>query len=289
VNYGMTLPSMVHHYDRRTTLQWCARIDEGPYQSVSVGERVTFHNQEQTVLLAAAAALTKRVRIIATITILPMHPTALVAKRTATLDVLCDGRFVLGVGVGGREDDYASAEASFSRRHQRLDEKVAELRRMWRGEPPFPGAEPVGPSPVQPGGPPIFSSSFGPASLARSARWADGYAGFTLAAELTEMRSVADGVRQAWKDAGRAEAPYLMTSFWFSLGPDAQARHEAYVNDYLRYDPAMAEVMREGATITSPEAVRAAVAAAGEAGFDEVMFVPTTADLSELDRLEALL
>ena len=285
----MTLPSMVRPYTRQTTLDWCARIDQGPYATVSVGERINFHNQEQLVLLSAAAALTQRVRVLSAITILPMHPVALIAKQIATLDVLCHGRLALGVGVGARELDYVSAGASFTRRHQRLDDMVADLRQLWRGEPPIPGADSVGPMPVRPGGPPIYSSSFGPASLARSSRWADGHVGFTLTANPRELSAVATGIRQAWSDAGRIEKPYLITSFWFSLGPDAQEQLRAYVTDYMAYDTARQPVMRDAANISSPDAVRAAIDAAGEAGFDEVMFIPTTSDIAELDRLESLL
>jgi alkanesulfonate monooxygenase SsuD/methylene tetrahydromethanopterin reductase-like flavin-dependent oxidoreductase (luciferase family) len=289
MRYGMTLPTMVPEYDRTTTLEWCRRIEDGPYASLAVGERITFPNQEQGVMLAAAAALTERVRIIAAIVIVPMHPVPLLAKQTATLDVLSGGRFSLGVGVGGREHDYRSAGSSFERRHQRLDEAVAELRRLWAGNPPFDGADPIGPPPAQAGGPPILSSSFGPLSLARSARWADGYAGFTLTADPDELALVARQVRQAWLEAGRIKPPSLMTSFWFSLGSDAADRQRRYVQAYMRYDPDAAAYMTETAVLSSEQAVRAAVHAASSAGFDELMFVPTTSDLAELDRLERLL
>ena len=57
---GMTLPSMVDSYSRNTTLEWCRLIDQGPFESISVGERVTYHNQDIMVLLSAAAALRPR-------------------------------------------------------------------------------------------------------------------------------------------------------------------------------------------------------------------------------------
>jgi len=287
---GMTLPTMVEAgYDRRTTLGWCRRIDEGPYASVSVGERITFRNQEQAVLLSAAAALTQRVRIVATIVILPLHPIPLAAKRAATLDVLSGGRLTVGVGVGGREHDYRAAGAPFERRFERLDAGVAELRRLWAGEPPFDGADAVGPRPVQPGGPPILCSSLGPKSLARAARWADGLAGFTLAGDGGELVGTAQRVRDAWAAAGRREEPYLMTSAWFSLGSDAEARHRAYVREYLAIDPSLADLMVAAATLHSAQALGRALDAAEDAGFDEFMLVPTTADPAELDRVEALL
>ena len=103
---GMTLPCMVRGFDRKSILSWCRGIDEGPFVSLAVGERVTYHSTEMRTLLAAAAALTERVRIVPTLYILPMHPTALVAKEVASLDVLSNGRVTITVGVGG---DFAIA------------------------------------------------------------------------------------------------------------------------------------------------------------------------------------
>ena len=286
---GMTLPSMVADYDAATTRSWCRRIDDGPYASVSVGERITFRNQEQLVLLAAASALTERVRVVATIVVLPLHPAPLVAKQMATLDVLSAGRLTVGVGVGGREHDYQAVGASFDRRLARLDAGVAELRRTWAGQPPFDGADPVGPLPVQAGGPPILCSSLGPSSLARAAHWADGLAGFTVGADPSELADTVAKVRGAWVAAGRSAAPSLMTSAWVSLGPDADSRHDRYVRDYMAFEPALSGLLADAATIRSEPAFAAAIDAAEAAGFDEFMVVPTTSDLAELDRMEAVL
>jgi hypothetical protein len=94
---GMTLPCMVRGLDRKSILSWCRGIDDGPFVSLAVGERVTYHSTEMRTLLAAAAALTERVRIVPTLYILPMHPTALVAKEVASLDVLSNGRVTITV------------------------------------------------------------------------------------------------------------------------------------------------------------------------------------------------
>src|SRR5262249_59661210 len=110
-----------------------------------------------------------RVRIVPTLYILPMHPTALVAKEVASLDVLSNGRVTLTVGVGGREHDYRAAEKPFRDRFRRLDEQVAELRRPWAGGPPFPAAGPIRPPPGPPGGPPVWSGAFGPKAPRRAA------------------------------------------------------------------------------------------------------------------------
>ncbi|WP_131832007.1 LLM class flavin-dependent oxidoreductase, partial [Mycobacteroides abscessus] len=133
MDIGIALPFMCRDYTRESTITWARLADEGPFSTISSGERISYHNQDMWVTLAAAAAVTERVRILANVSVLPAHPVPLVAKQAATLDVLSEGRFILGVGVGGREHDYRCLDASFGRRHQRLDDQVAELRRLWRG------------------------------------------------------------------------------------------------------------------------------------------------------------
>jgi alkanesulfonate monooxygenase SsuD/methylene tetrahydromethanopterin reductase-like flavin-dependent oxidoreductase (luciferase family) len=153
-------------YDRSATVDWCRLADLGPFSSISCGERMTFHNPDMWVTLAAAAALTERLRILVSLSVLPAHASALVAKQVATLDVLSAGRVTLGVGVGGREHDYRALNSGFGRRHVRLDAGVRELREMWAGTPPFDGADPIGPPCVQQGGPPILAGALGPKAMA---------------------------------------------------------------------------------------------------------------------------
>ena len=83
--------------------------------------------------------------MITNIAVLPLHRPALLAKQLATLDVLAEGRLTVGVGVGGREQDYRSLDVPFEGRHARLDAGVAELRRLWSGAPAYAGGQPVGP------------------------------------------------------------------------------------------------------------------------------------------------
>ena len=161
----MTLPTMLPH-TRADFLAWCRGIDEGPWTSLAVPERVTYPSHDVVVQLAGAAAVTERVRLWTTIVILPMHDAVATAKQMASVDVLSDGRLTMGVGIGGREHDYRAVGASFARRFPRMDEQVATMQRIWNGEPPFDGADPVGPPPVQPGGPPLVAGVFGPKGIA---------------------------------------------------------------------------------------------------------------------------
>lgn len=282
----MTFPTMVGP-DRERSLAWFRGIDEGPWSSLAVPERVTYPSHSLTVDLGAAAALTERVRLWTTIVILPAHDAVQTAKDLATADVLSGGRLTVGIGVGGREHDYRAIGGSFERRWQRMDEQVAAMRRTWAGEPPFEGADPVGPLPVQPGGPPIVAGVMGPKALARAARWAVGVDDSSVVASATAEVAVGaiERIRGAWRDAGRSDAPHVSTSLWYALGPGAAGRLHAYVSDYMRIlgEP-VADYMADAANVTTPEALREAVQVCADAGYDELFLVPTTDDPDELTR-----
>ena len=287
---GMTLPSFVVGVDGPTIREWCARIDDGRFSCVAVGERIAYPSHDLISSLAYAAAATRRVRLVSTIAVLPSHDPVRVAKQAATIDVLSEGRLTLGVGVGGRDQDYHAVGASTSARFARLDEHVAIMRAVWRGEEVVDGVPPIGPTPAQPGGPPILTASMGPKSLARSAQWADGLSGFDLAPDPDSVVRTFDTVRAAWADAGRTERPWLSTSTWFALGDGAADRLHGYARNYLStFGDAAADAMASMCRLHDPGVLREVVAALGESGCDEFVLVPTTDDPRELDRLDAAL
>src|SRR5260221_5757536 len=93
---GMTLPTMVPELNRSLLLAWMRGIDRGPFSTLAAGERIAFPNQEMMVTMAAAAAVTERVRLAFTLVVLPMHSTLLMAKQLATMDVLSAGGGAVG-------------------------------------------------------------------------------------------------------------------------------------------------------------------------------------------------
>lgn len=287
---SMTLPTMAPGAGREAVLAWARRTDAGPFASLAAGERISFPNPEALVALSAAAAVTSRVRIVATAFVLPMHSAAWLAKQAATLDLIADGRLTLAVGVGGREEDYRVVGAPFERRHARMDAQVAELRRIWAGEPALPGTAPIGPAPVQAGGPPLWIAASGERPLRRAARWAQGYAGFSLGPDADEIDRTFRLCERAWREAGRGERPWLATSFWYALGPDAPAQLERYAARYLRvFGEAPAAALARRCRAAGPAALREALARVRGLGADEVILVPSSADPEELERtLDAL-
>ena len=129
VKIGLCFPYAKGDLTRALTLEWFRRVDEGPFSALSCGERVVGTSIDMMALMAAAAAVTERVRIVPTLYILPMHPAIHVAKHAATLDLISGGRTTITVGIGGRMDDYKCMEIEPVRRYARLDEQVAEVRR----------------------------------------------------------------------------------------------------------------------------------------------------------------
>ncbi len=285
MNLAMTLPTMLPH-GRAEVLTWCREIDDGPWSSLAVPERITYPSHSMVVQLAAAAALTERVRLWTTIVVLPSHNAVEVAKQMASVDRLCDGRLTVGVGVGGREHDYLAIGASFAKRWSRMDDQVATMRRIWAGEPPFPGADPVGPPPMQPGGPPLIAGALGPKAIGRAARWADGVDGaWTLDGDEATVRAAFDLIEAAWRAAGRGDEPHLSTSIWYALGDGAEDRLRAYAYDYLKiFGEDAGQFGAKSVACFTPDALRSAVDNIAAAGADELFLVPTTTDPDELAR-----
>ena len=83
------------------------------------------------VLLGFLAACTRRIELSVQVLILPQRQTALVAKQAASLDVLCNGRLRLGVGVGWNEIEFIGLNESFHNRGRRSAEQVTLMRALW--------------------------------------------------------------------------------------------------------------------------------------------------------------
>jgi alkanesulfonate monooxygenase SsuD/methylene tetrahydromethanopterin reductase-like flavin-dependent oxidoreductase (luciferase family) len=192
---GVGLPNTLSGADRELMLNWARQADAGPFSSLGLFDRLLYDSYEPLTTIAAAAAVTQRIRLATTILIAPLHNTVLLAKSAATIDALANGRFTLGVAVGARESDYTAAGVPYQERGKRLERQLADLRRYWEDES-------FGPQPVQPNGPELLVGGLTDAIYARVARYADGYVhngGPPRAFARSAEKALA-----AWRDAGRA-------------------------------------------------------------------------------------
>lgn len=279
MDVGIALPTMAAGYSRATTVEWCRRLDDSPFSSVSAGERLAFPNPEILTTLAAAAALTERVEVVANVVVLPLHGIGLVAKQLLTVEQLAPGRLVVGVGVGGREEDYAAAPAAYGGRHARLDAGVASLQALWDGAVPEGASAPMGPRPSGPLR--LLSGAMGPKGLARAAAWAEGVTGFSIAGVAAEMAATFELADAAWSAAGREAPPRKVTGCFFALGPEAGERLRSAVAAYLTvFGRRFAEAMADELTASTPDRLAQVLDEAAAVGTDELVLVPMSTDLA---------
>jgi len=288
VRIAMTMPVMEPDLDAAVLQAWARAIDEGPFSSLCWGERIAFDNPDNLTLLGAVAAWTSRVRLVTTVIVPQLHHPVMLAKALATGDVLCGGRLSVGVGVGGRREDYQAVEADPSTQTIRgLADRVAIMKRVWAGEKLTDSVLPVGPAPVQPGGPPLLVGAIGPQSVRRAAQWAAGVAGTTLDLDAAKQDELFEVARDAWAQAGKP-APHLATSFWFAFGDpeESRAQMHRHLRHYMNWIPAeYIDAMAPTTGWAGSEDELLAVLRTFEAiGTDEVQLIPTSSDLDQLRR-----
>jgi alkanesulfonate monooxygenase SsuD/methylene tetrahydromethanopterin reductase-like flavin-dependent oxidoreductase (luciferase family) len=287
---GLCFPYTQEGLTREITLEWFKRVDEGGFSTISCGERMIGPSVDMMALIAAAAAVTKNVRIVPTLYVLPMHPAIKVAKHAATLDMISGGRTSITVGIGGRVHDYMCMEKEPVARYAKMDEQVAQIRRIWAGEIPFEGAEPIGPALVQPNGPPILAGVMGPKATARAAKWADGVYSWSGNGVAEEMQQQQQRVVAAWEEAGRDTAPERVAGFWCSLAPNADEKLKAYVYKYIKViGEKAAKGMASMVDRSTPDRIRASLDAYEEAGVEECWLNTATAEFAEIDGLMGLM
>jgi alkanesulfonate monooxygenase SsuD/methylene tetrahydromethanopterin reductase-like flavin-dependent oxidoreductase (luciferase family) len=272
---GIGLPSAVPGAGGRLLLDWARRADAGPFSSLGVLDRVAYDSFEPLTTLAAAAAITGRVRLVTMIAVAPLRNTALLAKAAASVDALSGGRLALGVAVGARPEDYAAAGVDYHTRGRCLSDQLAALRDHWED-----GR--IGPRPARPGGPELLVGGLSDRTFARVARHADGYV--HGGGPPRAFARAADKARAAWRDAGRPGAPRLWGQAYFALGEDAAAAGAAYLLEYYAFAGPFA-ARAAAALLTTPQLVAQHIRGYAEAGCDELVLLPTVADPAQLERL----
>jgi alkanesulfonate monooxygenase SsuD/methylene tetrahydromethanopterin reductase-like flavin-dependent oxidoreductase (luciferase family) len=282
VDIGIGLPNTVPDTEGRTLVDWARHAEEAGFSTLGTIGRLVYPNYEELVALSAAAAVTSQIRLTTGVLLAPLYTnSALFAKQAASLDRLSGGRLVLGLGLGGREDDFAASGVSTQGRGRRLEEQIAMMKRVWSGE-EFGYAGAIGPEPARRGGPEIILGGASEATFRRVARMADGW---IMGGGTPDMfAQAAAGVDQAWQDAGRPGRPRKLTLAYFGLGPEARSQAEGYLLHYYGWLGEIANMIA-GSAAVSPEMVKSYVAAFEASGCDEIIFVPTASRLDQISLL----
>ena len=276
MDIGIGLPATIPDVDGQTVIEWARRADAAGFTSLGVIDRLVYPNYEPLAALAAAAGVTTRARLVTAVLLAPLRPNAaLLAKQAASINRLSGGRFTLGLGLGGREDDFEESGVSLKDRGKTMDSHLQELDRVWSGQVTGLAPSPMGP----PGRPELIIGGSVQASFDRVARHADGWImGGGTPDQFAEGKQAVD---RAWAAAGRDGRPRNLALAYFALGPDGPAAADRYLHHYYGFLGDIADAIASSAA-TDPGTVRGYLDAFAAAGVDELILFPCSPDLEQV-------
>lgn len=186
-------------------------IEDLGFDILGCGEHVSFYGDTANgfVSLSVAAGATQSIRLMSTITLLPLYPAALLAKMGAALDIASGGRFMLGVGVGGEfKNEFDACGVPVKQRGTRTDDTLEVLERTWtKTDVSYSGRYTqlekfsLKPLPIQKPRPPIWISGRQEAAWRRTARYGDGWLPYMYTPE--QLSDSATAIRGYAEDYGR--------------------------------------------------------------------------------------
>jgi alkanesulfonate monooxygenase SsuD/methylene tetrahydromethanopterin reductase-like flavin-dependent oxidoreductase (luciferase family) len=278
---GIGLPNAVRGASGPRFAEWARRAEERGFESLSTIDRVAYPSYDTLVTMALAAGATERIRLVTGILLAPLYTPPLLAKASASVANMSGGRLTLGIGVGGRLDDFEVAQRSIHTRGRDLDATLEELHRAWAGKPAWGSPAPVGP-PVEGGRVPILFGGTSDAAVRRTVRWGEGWiaggGGPAMAAPFIQK------VKGAWKQAGREGEPRIGALTYFALGDEAAEAGAGNLRDYYSFLGDYAEMVVDG-MLTSPAAIQDTIKAFADVGVTELFLDPAAASLEQVDRL----
>jgi probable F420-dependent oxidoreductase len=266
------------------------------FDSIWTGDHVAFAVPilDPLLQLTQLACFSDRVTLGTSVYLLPLRHPVPVAKQIATLDRLCGGRLIFGVGVGGEfPGEYAACGVPLEERGARLSEAIPLLRSLWSGRPtshagrfyPIPETTML-PSPRQEGGPPIWGGGRSPAALRRLGRMGDGWISYVVTPErhAEGLAAIARAAGQAGREIAAFGSGHLLFTYVdesYEAAWDAATEHLS-----KRYAMDFRQAARRYAALGRPEDVAARIDAFVAAGLRHVVIDVVGPAGSQADQLE---
>ncbi len=275
MDVGVALPNAVPGATAAQMTEWARRAEARGFSTLGTIDRIVYDNYEPLVALAAATAVTERIGLSTTVLLAPLRTnTVELAKQARSVNALSGGRLTLGVGLGGRDDDYEASGVELRGRGKRLDAMLDEMKEIWAGDD-------VGPTIA--GAPRLIIGGHADPAYARAARLGDGW--IAAGSGPDQAREGAAKARAAWREAGREGEPHIMALAYFSLGERAEEDVRENLMDYYAWLGEDIARMIGDSAARDAEAVAEYVAAYEELDCDELVFCPSSADPAQVDLL----
>jgi len=233
--------------DAEGVAEVAAAAEDLGYESVWVGEHPVLidpqaapsplppHSEllDPVAVLAYAAARTTKVKLGTGIVILPLRNPVILAKQLATVDVLAQGRLLVGVGVGYVPGEYEAIGVPFGTRGRRADDYIDAMRSLWDDDEPrfsgefaaFSGVQ-SRPRPVSPRLA-LYASGMSTAALRRAISRADGWYGF-----FQDLDSTARSLDELARLADEVERPAVLGELRITITPPPGEIHQDTVTRF---------------------------------------------------------
>ncbi len=293
--FDKTLKVGIQNIHRRTepaTEPWRPTIDELAelvglvdgcgYDSLWVGDHLAFPMSilDPLLQLAQAAVISRRLLLGTNVYLVPLRPPGPIAKQVSSLDHLCEGRLIFGVGVGGEfPKEFALAGVPHKERGGRLSTAIPLLRELWSGEPVSYSGKYFGafddvlmqPPARQQGGPPIWCGGRADAALARTGRLADGYISYVITPQT--YREALEKIDAAAAAAGRRVERFGTGHLLFTRLDETydEALEKAVKSLSYRYNMDFRRAAERYAALGSPEQVAQRVRDFWDAGVRHIV------------------
>jgi alkanesulfonate monooxygenase SsuD/methylene tetrahydromethanopterin reductase-like flavin-dependent oxidoreductase (luciferase family) len=281
---GIGLPNtMAYETDRRLMLDWARLADEAGFYALATIDKPNFDSWDPLVTLAGVAGVTERAKLATTILQLPNRNEVLVAKQAAVVDRLSEGRLILGLAQGGREDDFEVFGAPFKGRSQRFEEQIGKIREVWtnaRASDHDHGV--LGPPPLQEPGPPIWIGALQEKAVARALRLGDGFLFGTAGSEV--MAQMTPQLREQAAAQGKSDLTVAGLAY-VGVGDDPKKALEEAAHHVVRY---YGQLWTEPENLIHhgpPEKIAEEVKAYADGGLDVLILFPEIPSLDQVERL----
>ena len=236
---GLSLPQAGVNATRENVIKFAQAAEKENFDSLWVLERLLYPINPQTKypgttngimpeewkniydpinLLIFVAAITNKILLGTGVLDVPFHNPVVLGREFATLDVLSQGRTIVGLGIGWLKDEYQTSNIPFENRGARQTEFLEAMKRVWTDDVvEFHGkfynipASKIGPKPVQKPHPKILLGGFSPKTFQRIAKYANGWLG-VVGAPIEQLGQIIQAIRQEVEKAGKNPDEFEMST-----------------------------------------------------------------------------